>query len=227
MKIRGIKFPPLTFVYIPPLVMHKTEGDGYTKVNIYYSTDYFSETENEFFTKMLSKKVITPTAANKNKVLEILEKLEKLSTVDTPESTVFIKSLTLELLCLMCEKDNVTLTTVSPSEDLDRPPILNNILKYIENNLQNDLSLKKIADEFFISYVYLCKLFQTYMPFSVNRTIENYRINKARDLLQKTNKSIEQISEECGFSSANYFSLAFKRNTGLSPLNYRKYEKEK
>jgi transcriptional regulator GlxA family with amidase domain len=48
------------------------------------------------------------------------------------------------------------------------------------------------------------------------------RLNKAKGLLRNTNKSIEEVAFECGFSSANYFGLIFKKEIGLSPLNYKK-----
>jgi AraC-like DNA-binding protein len=48
------------------------------------------------------------------------------------------------------------------------------------------------------------------------------RLNKAKSLLQEGKKSIEEIANLCGFSSANYFGLIFKKAVGLSPLNYKK-----
>jgi two-component system response regulator YesN len=48
------------------------------------------------------------------------------------------------------------------------------------------------------------------------------RLNEAKHLLLTTRKSLDEIAERCGYASANYFSLIFKRKIGLSPLNYRK-----
>jgi transcriptional regulator GlxA family with amidase domain len=45
---------------------------------------------------------------------------------------------------------------------------------------------------------------------------------RAKNLLVTTDLSMDEIAERCGYSSANYFSLIFKKNVGLSPLNYRK-----
>ena len=60
------------------------------------------------------------------------------------------------------------------------------------------------------------------MKCSVMKYVLELRLNKAKLLLRDTDKSIEQISVECGFSSANYFGLTFKKSIGLSPLNFRK-----
>ena len=55
----------------------------------------------------------------------------------------------------------------------------------------------------------------------------NVRLTKAKELLLSSKKSIGEISEECGFSSANYFGLIFKQKEKLSPANYKKYQNEK
>ena len=52
--------------------------------------------------------------------------------------------------------------------------------------------------------------------------VSRMRLSKAKSLLKDTNKSIEDIALDCGFSSANYFGLIFKKEVGLSPLNYKK-----
>ena len=47
-------------------------------------------------------------------------------------------------------------------------------------------------------------------------------INQACIMLINTDKSIEKISEELGFASADYFRRVFKKTVGISPLKYRK-----
>ena len=60
------------------------------------------------------------------------------------------------------------------------------------------------------------------MHCSVMEYCSAVRLNEAKQLLLTTDKSIEDISDLCGYSSANYFSLFFKSKTGLAPSNYRK-----
>ena len=47
------------------------------------------------------------------------------------------------------------------------------------------------------------------------------RLEEARRLLTETDATIAAIAERCGFSSANYFALFFKRETGLTPTAWR------
>jgi transcriptional regulator GlxA family with amidase domain len=53
------------------------------------------------------------------------------------------------------------------------------------------------------------------------------RLTKAKKMLVDTHKSVGEISELCGFSSANYFGLIFKQKEHLSPLQYRKNQQSK
>ena len=52
--------------------------------------------------------------------------------------------------------------------------------------------------------------------------IKNYRINLAKELLQNTDLSIQQISEKTGYATVYYFSQQFKQVTGESPGSFRK-----
>ena len=51
----------------------------------------------------------------------------------------------------------------------------------------------------------------------------HYRIKVATILLKNTSKSITDIAFEVGFSSSNYFTIAFKKITGLTPSEYKKH----
>lgn len=53
--------------------------------------------------------------------------------------------------------------------------------------------------------------------------IQNYRINRAMNMLQTTQHSISHISEEAGFGSPQAFSRIFKKEVGQTPRSYRKH----
>ena len=60
------------------------------------------------------------------------------------------------------------------------------------------------------------------MNCSIMDYVNGLRLNKAKSLLRDSKLSMEEIADACGFSSANYLGLVFKKEMGISPLNYRK-----
>ncbi len=79
-----------------------------------------------------------------------------------------------------------------------------------------------IAEHFNYSVSYIKKQFKKYNSQSLYDYILTLRIEKAKRLLSTTTKKMENIAEECGFPSANYFSLIFKKKVSLSPRAYKK-----
>ena len=60
---------------------------------------------------------------------------------------------------------------------------------------------------------------------TVSSYINAKRVERSMELLDKTDLSIEEISQRTGFSSASYYSKIFKKQTGKSPLQYRKAQR--
>ncbi|MBQ8320040.1 MAG: helix-turn-helix transcriptional regulator [Clostridia bacterium] len=84
------------------------------------------------------------------------------------------------------------------------------------------ITLKGLSERFFISVNTLCKRFHENMNCSVMEYTTFVRLNKAKMYLLSTKKGVEEIAGLCGFLSANYFGLIFKKQFGCSPTNYRK-----
>ena len=58
-------------------------------------------------------------------------------------------------------------------------------------------------------------------PMGINDCINNFRIEKALQMLRETNCNMLEISEAVGFSSQRYFSTFFKKMVGCTPTKYR------
>lgn len=83
------------------------------------------------------------------------------------------------------------------------------------------LSLNTIASELLISPSYLSRSFTKIQGISLTSYITKCRMEHARDLLQHTEMTIAQISEQSGYSDLFYFSKRFKSFWGVSPSRYR------
>lgn len=97
---------------------------------------------------------------------------------------------------------------------------VNDILLYLGDHLGESLTLNDIAEKFYISSYHLSHLFKKYMGMTCIECVHWMRIEKAKDLLINTNKSIKEISEQTGYSNLNNFYMHFKKLTGMTPKSY-------
>lgn len=95
------------------------------------------------------------------------------------------------------------------------------ICAYVRANLTNDLTLKHVACEVYLSRCYICQLFKTSMGCTFGEYVRRERMRHAREMLLSTDKSIEEIATACGFGSATYFATVFKNATGMTPSIFR------
>ncbi|SMC25074.1 Helix-turn-helix domain-containing protein [Clostridium acidisoli DSM 12555] len=98
---------------------------------------------------------------------------------------------------------------------------INKMLQYIHVNIENYLSLDKLSRDLNISAGYASNCFKKYMGISVMRYVQKTKIDRAKNLLLSTNKSILYIGILLGFYDQSHFSRTFKSIVGMSPTIYR------
>jgi AraC-like DNA-binding protein len=99
---------------------------------------------------------------------------------------------------------------------------LDQLLIYIKNNYNHELTLDELADHSRISKFYLIRLFREMTGTSPYRYIVMTRVDEAKKMLQSTARRVEEIAELTGFCDSKNFISTFKRMTGLTPLQFRK-----
>lgn len=95
------------------------------------------------------------------------------------------------------------------------------IKEYIAANANRSLTLDELSSKYNINKRYLLKKFKCAFRITPMHYHNALRFEKARELLQYTNKSISEISTELGFTNAMVFSRAFKNFDGVPPSYYR------
>ncbi len=99
---------------------------------------------------------------------------------------------------------------------------LQKAIAFIGENLDKELSIKSISKGAGVSKSVLYKRFHTCFDCTISEYINARRVERAAQMLQKTDLSVEQIAQKAGFSNASYFSKTFKKQMGIAPLRYRK-----
>ena len=95
------------------------------------------------------------------------------------------------------------------------------VIAYIKNNYTSDLKLEVLGDLFNCNSAYLGKKFKKYTGIQFNTYLDNLRIEDAKDKLLHTDLKIYQISKLVGYANTDYFYMKFKRNTGITPKEFK------
>lgn len=92
---------------------------------------------------------------------------------------------------------------------------------YIRQYLYLDLSLEDVAEVFGYNASYFSRCFHRYAGMPFREYLTKVRIEKAKEYLENSGLSINEITVKTGFANRNYFSNVFKEKTGLSPNAWR------
>lgn len=104
--------------------------------------------------------------------------------------------------------------------------IVETIKKYIKNNLQDEeLDLRKVSEQVMFSESYVKQVFRRETGEAFKDYVIRLRLEKARELLEKSSMSIREISEMCGYKNQRYFASSFKLHYGISPSEFREKSK--
>lgn len=96
------------------------------------------------------------------------------------------------------------------------------IKRYLEENYAKKVTLNELSERYFINKYYLTRVFKEQFGVNIGDYLLGIRITQAKNLLRFTNKSAEQIGQECGIGDVYYFSRVFKKVEGISVREYRK-----
>lgn len=95
------------------------------------------------------------------------------------------------------------------------------IRSYIEIHYKEDVSLQDLAGMMDYSDAYFCKIFKQCFHKSFIVYLSEFRVEKAKELLEDTMVNIKDVSSSVGYRDSNYFAKVFKRMTGHTPSEYR------
>lgn len=106
--------------------------------------------------------------------------------------------------------------------DYDGNAELGKIIQYLNEHLEAQVTTRELARMFYMSDSRLCRVFKARTGSTITGYVLEQRLTKARNMLTFSDKNVTNIAQACGFESLAYFSKAFKRAEGVSPLRYRR-----
>jgi len=141
---------------------------------------------------------------------------------EKPEAyELMIKTYLLNILVLLIR--NYNYVSASNSTSLHSEKLLNMeaALNFIDKNIETPLTLDGLAQRAGMSRTYFSAVFKKLNGLTPWEYIGLKRIEKAKHLLRTTDRSVLDISLDCGFNNISYFNRLFKKTTGLNPVEYK------
>lgn len=93
------------------------------------------------------------------------------------------------------------------------------IIGYINDNVTENITVKHLAEHFFISESYICRIFKLATGTTINKYIIARRISMAKSMLSN-GSNINDVYAQCGFNDYTNFLKSFKKAVGVSPKKY-------
>jgi AraC-like DNA-binding protein len=211
-------------VVIPPYVMHKTEGGPFERYNVNVSADFLDPFQKETLDKC-ALRFLQPSETETALFCNLFDEGAQIQPHEKHAEYRFRALLGFTILTLHRIHGTPLPPTATAKNQM--PPLMLKVIDYFNTHYAEKQNLDKLAQRFFVSKATLIYNFNKYASCSPIDFLLNVRLTKAKDLLTNSDKSVGEISDACGFSSANYFGLIFKKKDGISPLQYRKNQRSK
>ena len=100
---------------------------------------------------------------------------------------------------------------------------INKAKMIIVENLFTGIKAEEIAEKINMSYSWFRRIFKDYTGFAPAQYIQELKIQKGKELLTNTSLSVKEIAFKMGFENSEYFFTAFKKKTGMTPIQYREF----
>ncbi len=153
-----------------------------------------------------------------SKILRLLEEMRSQKFGKEAQISICVNDLILHLNRLAHEQNT------PGKKNYDRV-LYRQLMEYIEEHVEEDLSLEKIAAEFFVSKYHIAHVFKDNTGLSIHQFITKKRLDLCRDAIQ-SKMSITEAYQMFGFGDYSSFYRAFKKEYGISPKDFRDMQME-
>lgn len=180
------------------------------------STDYFSPLMDGTLTVPV---LYQPGDPYYGEISACVDANDEISKTNPPAYQLFIKS---QLFMLFYTLFNKCSSRNAQKKDYKSLEKMKLILKFVENNYMEKITIEDVAKEVSLSQSHFMKYFKNTMGTSFIDYLNEYRLTMASRLLISSDSSVLDIAAEVGFDNLSYFNRSFKKRFQQTPREYRK-----
>lgn len=148
---------------------------------------------------------------------EMLSLLKQAEIIDSPERFILMANLIDSYIRLLYKNKGH-----EKNEDVKEYHwAVTTAKNYIDTNFDKNISLKSLAQLYYINDKYLGRMFKKQIGCTFHEYLMDVRLNRAEVLLSNTKKKILTIALDCGFQNTTYFNRVFFRKHNIQPFKYR------
>ncbi len=151
----------------------------------------------------------------------LLTEMEREKSTGWANGSLYADTLSLSLSTALLSKYGQSSAHITPLKGGLSSASLRRVLSYIEANLHRDLRLQELASIADLSIFHFARSFRESTSGTPHQYITQRRLQIARALLHKPQWTVQQIASAIGFTDAGQFAKLFKRNTGVTPTEWR------
>ena len=223
---------PLHFgdmMLIPPNSSHRAiihnKHTPYRRFVFWISEDFYRELElrSPYYTYNISHVKETGNCifhiehldfnSLQSKMIRLLEEMQANHFGKDLQIALYVEDLILRINRLVQEK-------IEPKRVATDTSLYSNLAEYIEEHLEEELTLEKLANVFYVSKYHIAHVFKDNIGLSIHQYITKKRLSLCREAI-RSDTNITDVYQAYGFGEYSSFYRAFKKEYGISPKEYR------
>lgn len=162
--------------------------------------------------------LLRPGAEMLNIIKSIVSKLKRVLFTEGFGSDILTEIYLTELLVFI-NKAYINTDIVDIERDITYNSTINDIIHFINQNLEGDLSLEALANKFYASKYHLLREFKKHTGYTLHSYISKKRLLTAKFLL-RSGLSISDVCRKCGYNNYSNFIRSFTKAFNISPKKY-------